>query len=93
MDEERASATGRHFLTGLWLPGLHLGEALELYWDRYDKLTVDMSGRQPMCRILAAFEKGNRDRGANDDTGLRRVPERHARRTPDRPHLSADRSP
>jgi integrase len=43
--------------------GRHVRRApLELYWDRDDKLCVDLSGRRPMLRIPAALEKGNKDR-------------------------------
>ena len=47
----------RHLLYGLWWSGLRLGEALNLYWDRPDKLRVDLSGKRPMLRILAELEK------------------------------------
>jgi integrase len=52
----------RHLLRGLWWSGLRLGEALNLYWDRPDKLCVDLTGKRPMLRILAELEKGGRDR-------------------------------
>ena len=52
----------RHYLTGLWLSGLRLTESLELYWDRTDRLCVDLTGEYPMLRIPAALEKGNQDR-------------------------------
>ena len=52
----------KHLLRGLWWSGLRLGEALNLYWDRPDKLCVDLSGRRPMLRIVAELEKGGRDR-------------------------------
>jgi integrase len=52
----------RHLLRGLWWSGLRLGEALNVYWDRADKLCVDLSGRRPMLRIVAELEKGGRDR-------------------------------
>ena len=56
------TASWRHFLTGLWWSGLRLGEALELYWERDDKLTMDLAGPRPMFLIRAALEKGNEDR-------------------------------
>ena len=59
---ELAAPSWRHFLSGLWLSGLRLRESLELYWDRDDKLCVDLSGQHPMLRIPAAHEKGNQDR-------------------------------
>lgn len=49
-------------LTGLWLSGLRLGEALELHWSDKTKFRVDLSMRFPMFRIPAESEKGNRDR-------------------------------
>lgn len=53
----------RHLLRGLYLSGLRLGEALNLWWDdRPDKITVDLSGRRPMFRIRAELEKGGQDR-------------------------------
>ena len=59
--DERAEPW-RHYLRGLWKSGLRLGESLELFWDRDDKLCVDLSGKRPMLRIPGALEKGNRDR-------------------------------
>ena len=55
-------ASWQHLLTGLWLSGLRLGEALDLYWDDETKWTVDLSGRRPMFRVRAELEKGNQDR-------------------------------
>jgi len=52
----------KHYLRGLWLSGLRLAESLDLWWDREDRLCVDLSGKRPMLRIPAALEKGNRDR-------------------------------
>ena len=52
----------RYLLRGLWLSGLRLDEALNLYWDRPDRLRVDLDGRRPMFHILAEHEKGKRDR-------------------------------
>lgn len=46
-----------YFLRGLWLSGLRLAESLELYWDRDDKLSIDLTGKYPMLRIPAALEK------------------------------------
>ena len=58
----KAAASWRHYLQGLWWSGLRLGESLEVYWDRDDRLCVDLSGKFPMLRIPAEFEKGNQDR-------------------------------
>ena len=52
----------KHYLCGLWLSGLRLSESLELWWDREDRLCVDLSGEHPMLRISAECEKGNQDR-------------------------------
>jgi integrase len=52
----------KFFLRGLWTSGLRIGEAMELWWDRDDRLSVDFSGRRPMLRISAESEKGNTDR-------------------------------
>jgi site-specific recombinase XerC len=52
----------RHYLEGLWWSGLRLAESLELYWDRPDRLCVDLAGRHPMLRIPAELEKGHQDR-------------------------------
>ncbi|MCE5302850.1 MAG: site-specific integrase [Planctomycetaceae bacterium] len=52
----------RHYLTGLWLSGLRLTESLNLYWDRADRLCLDLSGKRPRLSIPAEWEKGHRDR-------------------------------
>ena len=52
----------RHFIEGLWWSGLRLEEALDLWWDRTDKMRVDLSGFAPVLRILAETEKGDKDR-------------------------------
>ena len=52
----------QQFLRGLWWSGLRLGEALELWWDREDRLHVDLAGKYPMLRIPAALDKGHQDR-------------------------------
>ena len=57
-----AAQSWQHFLTGLWWSGLRLSEGLDLWWDRQDKLRVDMDGRRPMLWIRADLEKGNQDR-------------------------------
>ena len=60
--DQAAIASWEHYLKGLWLSGLRLAESLELWWDRDDKLCVDLSGEHPMLRIPAELEKGNQDR-------------------------------
>jgi len=52
----------RHYLRGLWLSGLRLVESLNLYWDRADRLHIDVNGKRPRLAIPAELEKGHRDR-------------------------------
>lgn len=54
----------RFLITGLWLSGLRLSEALSLSWDASspDCLTVDFNGKYPMFKVPASEEKGNTDR-------------------------------
>ncbi|WP_299459509.1 site-specific integrase [uncultured Gimesia sp.] len=52
----------RFHLRGLWCSGLRLAESLDLYWDREDKLSIDLTGKRPMLRIRMESEKGNKDR-------------------------------
>ncbi|HUG70521.1 MAG TPA: site-specific integrase [Pirellulaceae bacterium] len=59
---EAAAPSWIFYLKGMWFSGLRLSESLELYWDRDDRLKVDLTGRWPMFRINAAWEKGKRDR-------------------------------
>jgi integrase len=61
-DDPAIVETWKRYLRGLWLSGLRLGESLELYWDRDDRLCVDLSGKRPMLRIPAPLEKGKQDR-------------------------------
>lgn len=57
-----AASSWRRLLEGLWLSGLRIGEAVNLYWDRADKICVDLTGEMPMLQIPAGCEKGNQDR-------------------------------
>jgi integrase len=57
-----AAYSWQHYLRGLWLSGLRLGESLALWWDRDDRLCVDLAGKYPMLRIPAELEKGHKDR-------------------------------
>jgi len=59
---EWAAPSWQRFLRGLWWSGLRLEESLALYWDRDDKLCVDLSGKYPTLRIPGELEKGNTDR-------------------------------
>jgi len=76
----------RHYLRGLWLSGLRLKESLDLYWDRPDRLHIDLTGKRPRLSIPAELEKGARDRllpltpdFAEFLTGDRTSPERRRR--------------
>lgn len=55
-----AGPTWQHFLEGLWLSGLRLGESLDLYWDRDDKIRVDFSRRFPMLAIPGSLQKSGK---------------------------------
>ena len=59
---EAAAESWRHYLRGLWWSGLRLRESLELWWDRDDKLRVDLTGKYAMLHIPAELEKGHQDR-------------------------------
>jgi integrase len=59
---DNAAPSWRHYLDGLWLSGLRLTESLELWWDRDDRLCVDLQDKFPMLRIPAECEKGYQDR-------------------------------
>lgn len=49
-------------LEGLWWSGLRRGEALDLWWDRDDKLSIDLSGKRPLLKVIPELEKGFEDR-------------------------------
>jgi integrase len=52
-----------HYLKGLWLSGLRLGESLDLWWDRPEKIYPEFpKGGRPILRIPGELEKGNTDR-------------------------------
>ena len=52
----------RRFLTGLWLSGLRLSEALDLRWDRKPgRLCVNLNGRRPMLLIPGECQKSGKD--------------------------------
>lgn len=52
----------QRLLHGLWWSGLRLGEALNLWWNRDDALTVDFSDKYPMLRVRTEAEKAHQDR-------------------------------
>ena len=52
----------KHLLTGLWWSGLRLEESLNLYWDRLDRISIDLTSGRPLLRIPAAMEKSNQNR-------------------------------
>ncbi len=49
-------------LRGLWWSGLRLEESHNLWWDLFDKISIDLSSGRPLLRIPAEKEKGNRER-------------------------------
>jgi integrase len=58
---EKAAPAWQEYLTALWNNGLRLRESLAVYWDRADRLCVDLSGAFPMLRIPAELQKNNTD--------------------------------
>ncbi len=52
----------KHPLLGLWWSGLRLEESLNLWWDRLDRISIDLTSGRPLLRIPADREKGHRDR-------------------------------
>lgn len=55
------TAQWKRLITGLWLSGLRLGEALQLSWDPDAAITVYLDGRYPMLRIYGEAQKSKRD--------------------------------
>lgn len=49
-------------LWGLWYSGLRLSESVNLYWDGWKGIVVQLDTRRPMLMIPADAEKGNKDR-------------------------------
>jgi integrase len=49
------------FLKGLWWSGLRLSEAIQLYWDRLDRIRIDFSGKAPLMRIPGSLQKNGHD--------------------------------
>ncbi len=44
------------------MSGLRLDESFNLYWDRPDRLHIDLTGKRPRLSIPGELEKGHRDR-------------------------------
>ena len=60
---EAAAPDWVRYLKGLWTGGLRLGESLDLWWDRPEKIyPVFPRGGRPMLRIPGELEKGHTDR-------------------------------
>lgn len=57
---KRDAERWQHFLRGLWLTGLRLGEALALSWDKDAALCMDLSGRRPRLRIHGSAQKSGK---------------------------------
>jgi integrase len=47
----------QRLLEGLWLSGLRLGEAVNLWWDRLDRNHVVLSGQYPMLHFQSEHQK------------------------------------
>jgi integrase len=58
----RDTESWQRLLTGLWLSGLRLSEALKLSWNGDGELAIDLTGKHPRMRIWADHEKGHQDR-------------------------------
>lgn len=50
----------QRLITGVWLSGLRLGEAVSLTWDE-GPFCIDLCGRRPAFRIRAEGQKSGRD--------------------------------
>jgi integrase len=58
---EKAASSWQFFIRGLWWSGLRLGESLNLYWDRRDRICVETSGEHPVFWIPARCQKSGKD--------------------------------
>jgi integrase len=76
---DQRAASWCHLLNGLFLSGLRLGEAVDLWWDRDDRLCVLENDGELAILVHADLEKGNEDRtlpiAPDFQDFLRRVPE------------------
>lgn len=50
----------RFYLNGLWWGGLRLSESLNLWWDRDDRIHVDLTGRRPLLIIPKGMQKNKK---------------------------------
>jgi integrase len=57
----RETEKWRRLLTGMWLSGLRLSEAVSLSWDYEAPFRIDLTGRRPVFVIQAAAQKSRRD--------------------------------
>ncbi len=53
------TATWERLLTGLWLSGLRIGEAVALDWND-GPFCIDLAGKHPACRIDGVGQKSGR---------------------------------
>ena len=56
-----AVASWEEYLRGLWWSGLRLGESITLAWERRAGFSVDLTGKHPMFRIRAEWQKSHRE--------------------------------
>lgn len=62
MEAAKAHPTFKPLLEGLWLSGLRLGESLNLWWDRDDRICIEnIDGKRPVMRIPAHMQKSRRE--------------------------------
>ncbi len=60
---QAAAQSWKRYLEGLWTSGLRLGESLDLWWDRPEKiLPIFPKDGRPMLQVPGELEKGNADR-------------------------------
>ncbi|PHS14502.1 MAG: hypothetical protein COA78_05755 [Blastopirellula sp.] len=59
---EVSEASWKYYLRGLWLSGLRFEESLNLFWDGYEGIVIDLTHKRPMFNVRAEAEKGHQDR-------------------------------
>ena len=50
----------KFYLEGLWWSGVRLEESLNLWWDREDRIHVDLTGKRPMLIIPKGMQKNKK---------------------------------
>ena len=57
---DEVGSAWKFYLEGLWWSGLRLEESLNLYWDREDRIHVDLTGKRPMLIIPKGMQKNKK---------------------------------